>query len=601
MKIQSVRIIGMHKYKDITFNMLDMNYLYGMNGVGKSTVMQAIQLALLGYIPGTDKSKSAIFKHSNGNYLGVSVMFDDGQSISREFIKSGKGITEKVTPDGFDTKHLLGNLEMPIMDFNQFIGMTANKLKDWFVDFLPDQDNTIDWNQILTDSAFQCCTAMNLLDSELIPETVRTAEGFCGSTLESIRQLNVHLKDSLSAKKQELARVEHTVQTLIYYADCDMSDSPEAINEMINGETRTMQDIITLKAHAESNARYAAILESAKNDAGTEDDRTNLANQISEIGKCQVSIAAECRNYSDSISDIDKQIFDKKRIANSNGVCPYTESKCDSIESLSEKYAEEIRILKARRDEYVIKYEDAKQRLAEIESKKMKMCSDFDKMQNALHQVEKLNGMLYEDALARDAALYDSEIAESQRHIESMRNRLSQIEANIRYEQLTNGLTNDKYRLEQTIEILKAWIKLTDVNGMQSELMQAPFRDLADRITAKLRTLFGTNDITAAFNLEEKANSFSFGIIRAGAYIEYDMISSGEKCLYTLALIMSLTEVSNAQLKLLLVDDLLDHLDSDKIQSAFQTLYNSNEIQIILAGVQECKHPQADSFVITII
>lgn len=601
MKIQSVRIIGMHKYRDITFNLLDMNYLYGLNGVGKSTVLQAIQFALLGYIPGTDKNKTAIFKHSNGNRFGVIVTFDNGQSISRGYVKTGKGITEKVIPDGFDTKQLLGNLEMPIMDFDQFIGMTANKMKDWFVDFLPDQDITLDWNQILTDSAFQCCTTQTLLDADLIPETVRTAEGISGSTLESIRQMNAYLKDSLSAKKQELARVEHTVQTLIYYADCDMSDSPESIREMINGETKNMQDLIMLKAHAESNAKYSAMYEAAIKDAGTESDRVNLVDQITEVTKGQVSIASECQYYSDLISEVDKQVFDKQRIANSKSVCPYTESKCAEIENLSEQYSADIISLKTRRDKLVIKYEDAKQRLAEVETKKKQMCADLDRMQNASHQVEKLKEMLYEDALARDTVLYDSEIAESQRHIETLRTRLSQIESNLRYEQLTIGLTNDKYRMEQTIEILKAWIKLTDVNGMQSELMQAPFRDLADRITAKLRTLFGTEDIKAAFNLEEKANSFSFGIIRSGSYIEYDMISSGEKCLYTLALIMSLTEMSNAQLKLLLVDDLLDHLDSEKIQACFKTLYNSNEIQIILAGVQECKHPQADSFVITII
>ena len=35
--------------------------LLGPNGAGKTTIIQAIQLALLGYIPGTDKNKTAIF------------------------------------------------------------------------------------------------------------------------------------------------------------------------------------------------------------------------------------------------------------------------------------------------------------------------------------------------------------------------------------------------------------------------------------------------------------------------------------------------------------------------------------------------------------
>ena len=132
--------------------------------------------------------------------------------------------------------------------------------------------------------------------------------------------------------------------------------------------------------------------------------------------------------------------------------------------------------------------------------------------------------------------------------------------------------------------------------------MKAPFKSLADSITVKLQGLFGSNEIKADFNLEERANSFSFGIIRDDmGYIEFDMLSSGEKCLYTLALVLSLVEMSSADLKLLLVDDLLDHLDSVKIQAVFQTLYDSNGAQIILAGVQQCKHPAAESIVISLM
>jgi DNA repair exonuclease SbcCD ATPase subunit len=228
------------------------------------------------------------------------------------------------------------------------------------------------------------------------------------------------------------------------------------------------------------------------------------------------------------------------------------------------------------------------------------MSTKLDQMYGAANQIDKLSATIYQDALSEDASRYDSEIEKSKKHIEELRTKLSHIEANMRYEELTDKLTNEKYRLEQNIEILKAWIKLTDVNGMQSEIMKLPFTNLASDITNNLQALFATDTIAAAFNIEEKANSFSFGVKRNGQYIEYDMLSSGEKCLYTLALTMSLVEMSNAELKMLLVDDLLDHLDSLKIKQVFETLYNCTSIQIILAGVQKSTHLDSDSFVINI-
>ena len=51
MRIKSVHIQGMHNVEDKTYQLSNATYFYGENGAGKSTVLQAIQLALLGYIP----------------------------------------------------------------------------------------------------------------------------------------------------------------------------------------------------------------------------------------------------------------------------------------------------------------------------------------------------------------------------------------------------------------------------------------------------------------------------------------------------------------------------------------------------------------------
>lgn len=55
--VDSVVIQNMRKFEVRTFRFKPhcVNYLVGSNGCGKSTVLNAIQLALLGYIPGKRK------------------------------------------------------------------------------------------------------------------------------------------------------------------------------------------------------------------------------------------------------------------------------------------------------------------------------------------------------------------------------------------------------------------------------------------------------------------------------------------------------------------------------------------------------------------
>ena len=61
MEVKSVTIEGMHNATRKHYDLGSLSYLYGKNGSGKTTVMQAVQLALLGYIPGTNKRTSDIF------------------------------------------------------------------------------------------------------------------------------------------------------------------------------------------------------------------------------------------------------------------------------------------------------------------------------------------------------------------------------------------------------------------------------------------------------------------------------------------------------------------------------------------------------------
>ena len=72
MKIKSIYIDGLHNAVNKTYTFNDINYIYGNNGIGKSTILQAIQLALLGYIPGTAKNSREALRAAA--YFSSSVM-----------------------------------------------------------------------------------------------------------------------------------------------------------------------------------------------------------------------------------------------------------------------------------------------------------------------------------------------------------------------------------------------------------------------------------------------------------------------------------------------------------------------------------------------
>ena len=202
-------------------------------------------------------------------------------------------------------------------------------------------------------------------------------------------------------------------------------------------------------------------------------------------------------------------------------------------------------------------------------------------------------GDLSKDSITKEIETKSMELA-------TLRSKLIEVEANARYEALTDNLTSEKIQIELDLEMFKAWEKLTSINGLQTKLMNQPFADFSTKMTNYIQKFYDREDISAGFCLIEKANSFSFGLNRGGKYIPYDLLSSGEKCMYMLSLILTINDESNTELKLVLVDDLLDHLDTENIYNTFITLYNSTSSQIIVAGVQPYNYENADDIVMYI-
>ena len=607
MKLSSIRIQGMHNVSDKTYQLGRMNYFRGPNGVGKSTVMQAIQLALLGYIPGTDKKKSAIFHHSNGHHMSVELVLEGGSNkitINRTWTRKGKDIvaTVNTVPEDIDIEAIIGELALPILNFNDFIGMTSNKLKDWFINFLPSADSDIDWNSRLRAEIESYGT---LLSPEFVTETIQYVTNLKSEGVERIREFNAYLKQEQSCKKAELTRVQGTIQSLIYYDDCDNSADVSTLTEQNRIDAMHKDNIshqLTLLAqnnniHAQLRQLTDVTMDSLEADGRYVENIQNIAAADKAIDECTESITS----WSAEVASRKQQIADKQKVINGAGVCPYSGTVCEAIAKMIDVFKSDVELLSIEIDTYLKKIDvknaelaTARQQKSSCERHNSTLAAQYTKSDALNKQLNKGLDGLNEEMLIKNRAELEDSIAK--------RNELIiKLEANKKYNELTKTLTAQKFQLEQELEIIKDWIKLTDVNGMQSTIMDAPFKNLAGTMSEYLRKFFERPDLTAAFHLTQEANSFSFGIRdERGVYIEFDLLSSGEKCLYTLSLLLSLIETANTHLPLILIDDLLDHLDANRIQACFETLYDINTVQVLLAGVQECSHENAADFVVEV-
>lgn len=612
MKLSLIKIQGMHKVKSKTYDLSGFRYFHGENGAGKSTVMQAIQLALLGYIPGTDKNKSAIFKHSNAPEMMIQLTIDDnGHSIviTRSWQKKGKEISAycDVKPSTYDIKGIVGNLELPVFNFSEFIGMTANKMKDWFINFLPAADNSLSWKKLLNDSISDFG---KILDTQFVDETISYIDDKSqySQGVKLVRDFNTYLKEQQSFKKGELIRVQSTVQSLIYYDDCDDSLDADVLRDE-NHQNQLIKDslskkILLISQNEKVQRSPDEAMESATADTLEVDPIYVQNSQVIASAETEIEeLSSNINKWTAERVEYTQQIKEKQLVLDGRGQCPYSHTVCEAIVQLLNTFKSDIGMLTEKVSELNSDIAEATSRLAKSQSIKSIKEKCNQNLRTAYIQRDNLRSQLHSEVsdMAKQSLL--EELDALNKKMTKTNDLIIKVEANKRYNELTDKLTAEKFRIEQDIEILKVWIKLTDVNGLQSQLMEEPFKKLADNMSVYLQKFFsGTGKFSAAkFYLSEKANSFGFGVLnQQNEYIEFDLLSSGEKCLYTLALLLSIVDASDSPLKLVMIDDLLDHLDTARIKDCFSTLYSISTIHVLLAGVQDCRHSNADEFVVEV-
>lgn len=583
MQISKVLINGFHNVacKEYSFN--NLTYITGPNGAGKSTILNAIVYALFGYIPGTSKnSNEALFKHSNSNTMSVTLTLDNGGealTICRSLTKSGaKYISSfNIDPDVYTIEDIISDIELPVFNFSEFINMTANKLKDWFINFLPSSDFKTDWNTVLRDAIGYT----NILDDQLVPSTIEAINNFHLSGLDEIRKTNEYIKAAISFKKQEIQRLQSTTQSLVYYDDFDCATTQEELRAQIS-QYRTYKSLVTeYNKYVEHNNQISARLSMLQDVPDTQVLRATIDAERANFTR----ISEEVLKLNTLISTLKAEITSKSRVINGGGVCPYTSTQCSEISKLVSDYRNQVLQDTSKLNEYT-------RQLTQLNSELNVSTNKINTQEEQFRRVMKQQSE-YESLKASYVELPDISGCPSIETIEStldeLQDKLVKLTANETYQNMIDKLSKEKNILSQSLEILKKWETLTGVNGMQTTSGEDPFESFAKSIETYIPVVF-SNGSKIYFNHQGKSNTFNFGLMRNNKYIPFDLLSSGEKCIFTVGLLIAVIKQSSSKLKILVIDDLFDHLDTNNMDQSLRLLQNITDVQMIFAGVQELQY-----------
>lgn len=597
MIIKKVEIMNMHHIDFASYNFEDLNYLYGLNGAGKSTILQAIQLGLLGYIPGTGKRNADIIKHKRPGTTRMEVDLTL-ESDSSEYIrirriytatKTGASCKCEFYPEDYDEKliqNMLSKVELPVFNFEEFLNLTPNALKKWFLDYVPSGgDDNLDIEKELL--SYTKDNTENIPD-EIIQDLIHSIHfpNSSQDTVERLKDINTQLKDLLKFKKIEQDTNQKTINSLIFYPDATFTRTVEERESLMHKLNENIVEFRSAKRDLESNTainnalqeRYKDLPEDESGDEVISSLRSQLDEIASKIQECNES-SENLRLHLAELSQAMKVITP---FLNSNGVCPITSEMCDSISSKLDDY-------KNQYEELHSEYIETDSKIKQLTSDKTKLVTEYNSLQNELLQRQKLyidrNNLRSRLVDVDDTVDYDFCIEDATRQLEELQDEQAQYLANNKYNTCIKSFESMKYKLEIEMQVIKLWINHTSESGLQSNYMTDPLNNIIEELNEYLVTLFNDNTISAYFNVESKSNSFSFGVQRDGVYIPYDLLSSGEKCMYLVAFISYLA--STSPVNVVLVDDLFDHLDRPNLKFIIDGMKSISSVQYIIAGVQD--------------
>lgn len=592
--VDSVLIQNMRKFehKMFTFKPHGVNYIVGPNGCGKSTILNAIQLALLGYIPGKKKRNGDIFKNASNNPMRVSLALkpQSGSTIviNRTYTKHGSGVTSEVeTIPEVDIDSIVNSVELPVVNFNDFMNMSPNEIKKWMISKFASESVDLDIRKEMK-KFIENVGAYDM--SYLIDEILKSHMEKNGDkiSIDALKKLNDDIKQRISAQKIKIDTNEKTLRSLVKYGDVvrSVSEFDEEIHKQESLLKRADNYKITQNNLKLYRQKLKEISDGLAESIDIDETYLDICNEIKRL-KTDISYEEKyIDSYRDKVLDIQHKIDELERISMSDGNCPYTGKSCNEIIHKMNCSDDEISELKDElRHISIDSHREWKVQLgymvSRLEKKQSEIQKKYDERKHLQDIIAQLDNQDIEMGSIPDIDFYMENLEMEIRSLKEERDKAIKNEA---YNNMFESCNVEMLKLQLEMSALKSLEACTGTNGLQSRFINTQIDSIKNKINSYFSkyTMFGTFEISDT----GASNAFAFGIRKNDKFIEYTQLSSGEKCKFMLGFLSCICEHSNSDVKCILIDDALDHLDKKNAYDVLSAMTNFG-VQYIFAGVVE--------------
>lgn len=327
--------------------------IIGRNGAGKTTRMQSIGLAMLGYVPGKGKTTADTFKLASDNEMSVR-METSNFGFERTFIKTSKmkpdgtpdvKITQKlsVSPSMGETTNTQKEQrirqevgELPVMlDFGAFIAMTDNQQRDFIYNL---SGNGSEWDRERVENQLRAAL--------LNPNLEETNKDLYDCMQENIEATMSQYREGADVQSGILAMTEYAKDQLKYWKKekANADGAAKKLTELKNRGAETDRDLANnqekmkeLQEKKEQIIKELADL-AAKNKA-IEAKEAELAKLREEIAKLEEAPDAE---RMDTLQTHIKAI--ELNLSGSDSIQEQYERKADSLQNEMASLQEETKV-----------------------------------------------------------------------------------------------------------------------------------------------------------------------------------------------------------------------------------------------------------------
>lgn len=626
MKISSVNLKNFKKYENKTYNLTGLDMIIGKNGKGKSSVLQAISFALLGYVPGMTKTNEAIFALSKNGIDMLSVIDFDTMRIGRAYTYNKK-ITEDIIIAPLKNEKTLAEkqarifsetgIEPLMIDFSEFLNMKdtekkkylyslvganwdKSKVKQYLDINIKNKSETLEKviKETLEEyrdnySAEEGINAMlnylenkkKILNSELKKQDggVQQLAELKNSLASTDRELENN-KSKLNALNQQLVEIEKNItdnENKYNYLDKINTQIQKLIND--NLFLKNKYDTLTaqLSNKNPNNRNYGLELDNINNEIKyLENNLSVLTNELKEIEKSGVGIKTQIECLQKIIDDIvayKGYCAIDKNIKCTQNFTPYIIEKRKEINILSQnkaklasQYKEKFNKIKVVQEQ-IIRLQEKRN----IINKELVEQNKFNKIFNELNSIEAQSKAINNNIenLKKERisiTVIDEVLLLKQKNaiLSEINSIKTIIEEQNKAKVSLNLLQKTLLQKEQTkaeIDSVKLLLTHLGVKGLQGLIINEGLTPLQDKITDNLKLLGIENE----FFFKSEGRTFDFGL-KSDRDISFDSLSTGEKLMISLAIVSAIIEKKNPNLKILLLDNIenLDQVNRKKVLDA---------------------------------